>query len=45
MSSLLILLILYYRLDLFPLSLDNNTELIVNVYNVVYMAIKYRIAY
>jgi hypothetical protein len=45
MSSLLIPSILHHRLDLFPLSLDNNTELTVDVYNAVHMAIGYRIAY
>jgi hypothetical protein len=45
MSLLLILLILHHGLDLFPLSLDNNIEPTVNVYNAVRIAIKYRIAY
>jgi hypothetical protein len=45
MSSLLIPSILYHGLDLFPLSLDNNIELTVDVYNAVCMAIRYRIAY
>jgi hypothetical protein len=45
MSSLLILLILYHGLNLFPLSLDNNIEPTVDVYDAVYMAIRYRIAY
>jgi hypothetical protein len=45
MLLLLILSILYYGLDLFPLSLDNNIELTVDVYNTVRIAIRYRIAY
>jgi hypothetical protein len=45
MSLLLIPLILYHGLDLFPSSLDNNIELTVNVYDVVRIAIRYRITY
>jgi hypothetical protein len=45
MSLFLIPLILYYGLDLFPLSLDNNIELTVDMYNAVYIAIRYRITY
>jgi hypothetical protein len=45
MSLLLILLILHHGLDLFPLSLDNNIKLMVDVYNAVRMAIRYRITY
>jgi hypothetical protein len=45
MLLLLILLILYYGLNLFPPSLDNNIEPTVDVYNTVCIAIKYRIAY
>jgi hypothetical protein len=45
MLLLLILLILYHGLNLFPPSLDNNIEPTVDVYNTVYIAIKYRIAY
>jgi hypothetical protein len=45
MSLLLIPLILYHGLDLFPPSLDNNIEPTVDVYNAVRMAIGYRITY
>jgi len=45
MSLLLIPLILHHGLDLFPLSLDNNIEPMVDVYDAVRMAIGYRITY